>query len=256
MCLSSSFQSVPLRVSSTEPLYHPHPPPLRSTAATMAKKKSFYQQDYASHIGACIMCVASFLSVTFLSCGAPLGMLMLRSWSTSDPDHPGVYYDRPCYTLWGMRNNCWNANYTVRIDDPVIKSCPAMRRRFEAAEAFIVVALFLLLFVFGASWLKICGSNIKTIVTLLAVFTLGCTIVPFAVVTSFYYTSYCNKSFLTHRNTRYGAGYALTVTSFCIQCVGLILFLALEPEVVEQKRASASKEKEGSDAASSHESSH
>nr|ACS87856.1 b-amastin [Angomonas deanei] len=220
----------------------------------MAKKKSFYQQDYASHIGATILCVTSFLAVTFLACGTPLGMLMLRSWETSYPEYPGVTFDRPCYTLWGLRNNCWNANYTLRVDDPAIAQCGDIRSRFEAAEAFSVVALFSLLFVLGASWYKLCGSNIKTVVTLLAAFTLGSTTVPFAVVTSFYYTAFCNLDFLTRRNTRYGAGYALTVTSFSIQAVGLILFLFLEPEIVEKKtnKLEDAKEKTASDAASSH----
>lgn len=218
----------------------------------MAKKKAFYQQDYASHIGATILCVTSFLAVTFLSCGTPLGQLMLREYNETYDAYPGVIFQRPCYTLWGLRNNCWNANYTLRVDDPVIAQCPDMRSRFEAAEAFSVVALFFLLFVFGASWYKICGSNIKTIVTLLAAFTLGATTVPFAVVTAFYYTSFCNLTFLTHRFTRYGAGYALTVTSFSIQAVGLILFIFLEKEIVEKQRNTLedAKEKTVTDAAS------
>jgi hypothetical protein len=224
----------------------------------MGKKKSFYQQDYGSHIGACILCVTSFLSLTFLSCGTPLGQLMLRDWKSFNDEHPGVYYDRPCYTLWGLRNNCWNANYTERVNDPKISKCPDIRSRFEAAEAFSVVGLFSLLIVFGSSWYKICGSNIKTIVTLLAAFTLGATTVPFAVVTSFYYTSFCNLDFLTRKYTRYGAGYALTATSFCIQAVGLLLFIVLEPEMAEPKttKLSAKSEESASDAASSHKSSH
>lgn len=223
----------------------------------MAKKKSFYQQDYKSHIGAVILCVTSFLAVTFLACGTPLGMLMLRSWDESYPQYPGVLFDRPCYTLWGMRNNCWNANYTMRVDDPQIAQCGDIRSRFEAAEAFSVTALFFLLFVLGSSWYKICGSHNKTITTLLAAFTLGSTTVPFAVVTSFYYTSFCDLTFLTHRFTRYGPGYALTVTSFALQAVGLILFIALEPEIVDTKRTSVdAPEKSASDASSSAESSH
>lgn len=200
------------------------------------KKTAFYQQDYAEHIGATILCITSFLSVALLACGTPLGMLMLRSWEEFDVAHPGVRFDRPCYTLWGLRNNCWNANYTLRVDDEQIAQCPDMRSRFEAAEAFSVVGLFFLLFTFGASWYKICGSNIKTIVTLLAAFTLGSTTVPFAVVTSFYYTAFCNLDFLTHRFTRFGAGYALTVASFGLQAIGLILFIGLEREIVDKKR--------------------
>ncbi|KPA83093.1 amastin-like surface protein-like protein [Leptomonas pyrrhocoris] len=223
----------------------------------MGKKKAFYQQEYAEHIGATILCVTSFLAVTFLSCGTPLGMLMLREWNISYPEYPGVYFERPCYTLWGMRNNCWNANYTLRVDDPKIAQCPDMRSRFEAAEAFSVIALFFLLFVLGASWYKLCGASIKTVVTLLAAFTLAATIVPFAVVTAFYHTSFCNLDFLTHKYTRFGAGYALTTTSFCIQTVGLILFIFLEPAVVEPKRTTLDEPKKTpSDATSSNEPAH
>lgn len=224
----------------------------------MAKKRAFYQQDYKSHIGAAILCVTSFLAVAFLSCGTPLGMLMLRSWDTTYPQYPGVSFDRPCYTLWGMRNNCWNANYTMRVDDPQIAQCGDIRSRFEAAEAFSIVALFFLLFVLGSSWYKVCGSNNKTVTTLLAAFTLGSTTVPFAVVTSFYYTSFCNLTFLTRRFTRFGPGYALTIVSFGLQAIGLILFIALEPEKVEQKRNMLEdhKEKTASDSSSSTESSH
>lgn len=207
----------------------------------MGRKKSFYDQEYSKHIGAVIMCIASFVAVALATCGTPLGMLMIRNWTPGQPAGGGDYISRPCYTLWGKRNNCWNANYSMRITDSNISQCGDIRTRFEAAEAFSIVALFALLFVFGASWYKICGSEIKSTVTVLSVFAIGATTVPWAIVTSFYYTPYCGLTFLTHYETTLGAGFALLVASFGVQVLALILFVALEPEKVAKQSSDDSK---------------
>ncbi|KAK7200012.1 amastin-like surface protein-like protein [Novymonas esmeraldas] len=217
----------------------------------MARRKAFYEQEYSRHIGAVIMCIASFVAVALATCGTPLGMLMLRTWDET-PEEGGNPEFRPCFTLWGKRNNCWNANYSDRVTDPLIAGCSDIRTRFEAAEAFSVIALFSLLFVFGASWSKICGSSIKTTVMVLSVFAIGATTVPWAIVTSFYYTPFCGLEFLTYKQTRFGAGYALLVASFAVQVLGLILFTFLEPEIVSTKRE---EDKEAGSDASSHASS-
>lgn len=194
----------------------------------MAKSKAFYQKDYGSHVGATILFVTSFLALVFLTCGVPLGVLMLRSNT------------RSCYTMWGFRPNCWAAAYEWRVEED---TCFDRRTRWEAAEAFSVIALFSLLFNMGTAWMMLSGSDIKTITTLTAIFSVGTTTVPWAVVTSIYYTHYCGEWTFTHRSCKLGTGYILMVLSFALQCVGFILFLFLEPESPTSAASKAEKKR-------------
>lgn len=204
----------------------------------MAKSKAFYKKDYGSHVGATILLITSFLGLVFMTCGVPLGVLMLRTNT------------RSCNTLWGYRPNCWDAAYEWRVEED---TCADRRARWETAEAFSVVALFSLLFNIGAAWAMISGSDCKTIATLIAVFSIGTTTVPWAVVTSLYYTHYCGEWTYTHHHRKLGTGYILMVVSFAIQCVGFILFLFIEPEhPTSQKVSSEEKQSlKGSDSKAS-----
>ncbi|KAG5496552.1 hypothetical protein JIQ42_03381 [Leishmania sp. Namibia] len=206
----------------------------------MVNKKPFYDQEYRKHVGAVFMLIATFVALTLTTCGTPLGMLMIRSWNTTVV--PGAEAEfHPCFTLWGKHNNCGKPDYSMRITDPPISTCYDIRVRFEAAEAFSVLAIFSLLAVLGACWYKICGSDTKMAVILLSVFSIGCTTVPWAVVTAFYYTPFCGLEFLTRKETSFGAGYVLLVVSFVVQVPSLALFMFLEPGTLKKKAAGASK---------------
>ncbi|GET90693.1 amastin-like surface protein-like protein [Leishmania tarentolae] len=206
----------------------------------MAHRKSFYNQEYSKHIGAVILFIISFLAELFMVCGTPLGMLMVRSWG-ADLTNTSDLARNPCFTLWGLHPDCSKPDYSLRITDSPIFNCSVMHVRFEAAEAFSIVAIFSLLALWGACWYVICGSKIQKIVMLIAVFSIGSTIVPWALVTSFYYTQYCGLEFLTHKHTRFGAGYALVITSFALQVVGLILFAIFEPDTWKKRPANDEK---------------
>ncbi|KAG5472311.1 hypothetical protein LSCM1_03710 [Leishmania martiniquensis] len=206
----------------------------------MGSKKPFYYQEYRQHVGAVIMLIATFVAFILTTCGTPLGMLMIRSWNATPV--PGEEAEvNPCYTLWGKHNNCAKPTYSMRITDPPISTCDDIRIRFEAAEAFSVLAIFSLIGVLGAAWYKICGSDIKLTVILLSAFSIGCTTVPWAVVTAFYYTSFCGLEFLTHKETSLGAGYVLLIISFVVQIISLILFVFLEPDTSKKKSEVAGK---------------
>ncbi|CBZ28771.1 amastin-like surface protein-like protein [Leishmania mexicana MHOM/GT/2001/U1103] len=201
----------------------------------MANKKSFYNQEYRQHVGAVILFIVSFLTTVFTVCGTPLGMLMIRSWGEDLSGSSAELELNPCFTLWGLHSDCSKPDYSLRITDEPIINCSDMHVRFEAAEAFSILAIFSLVGVFGASWYMICGSKIKKAVMLLAVFAIGSTTVPWAIVTAFYYTPFCGLDFLTNTHTRFGAGYALLVTSFVLQIIGLILFVIFEPDTSKKR---------------------
>ncbi|AIO00326.1 amastin-like surface protein-like protein [Leishmania panamensis] len=208
-------------------------------------KKSFYDQEYRKHSGAVMMLIASFVALVFATCGTPLGMLMIRSWEENSSDSGSDLVINPCYTLWGVQNRCGRPYFARRITDPPIINCSDIHTRFEAAEAFSVLAIFSLFGVLGGSWYKICGSNIKTTVMMLSVFTIAFTTVPWATVTAFYYTPFCGQEFLTNKQTRFGAGYALLVASFAVQIVGLILFVIFEPNTLKMKLVNDEKDAVG-----------
>lgn len=207
----------------------------------MAKRKSFYQQEYQRHIGATVLLITSFMAAAFMICGTPLGVLMTRD-RTND--------ERSCYTLWGFKRNCWNADYHKRVEED---TCKERRLRFEAAEAFSIIAIFAIFGVFGAAWYKICGSEIKLLTTVMGFFALGSTTVPWAVVTALYYSFYCGENTFTREKMRYGDGYILILTSFCIQCVGLLVFMFVEPETAMPVKEAAPQDSSDSASATSNE---
>eukprot|EP00796_Vickermania_ingenoplastis_P005841 gene5841-4165_t len=187
----------------------------------MAKKRSFYDLDYLNHIGGSIFLFFTFAALTLSTCATPSGQLMVPH----DPSNPKN--SKMCYTLWGIRPNCWNAAYSWRIDeDP----CPHRLYRWQSAEAFSIVALFSLFFQLFGAYFLVAGSNIKKEMVALSLFSAATTVVPWAVIASFYYTNYCGEWTLTHRNTTLGAGFKLLVTSFVVQMAGFFAVLFLEPE--------------------------
>ncbi|KAG5498600.1 hypothetical protein JKF63_02886 [Porcisia hertigi] len=196
----------------------------------MGSRKAFYNQEYGKHVGAVIMFIASFVALLFTTVGTPLGMLMVRS--PASVASIAVVGSNACFTLWGLHGDCNQPDYPGRITSPTIFNCRPMHVRFEVAEAFSVLSIFTVLFVCGASWYKICGSHIKRAIILLSIFSIACVLVPWAIVTSFYYTSFCGLKFLTREEARLGPGYALLITSFVVQIVSLILFIFLEPETI------------------------
>lgn len=192
----------------------------------MAKKRAFYDMDYRQHIGGTIFLFLTFACLTLSTCATPSGQLMVPN----DPTDPTN--KKMCYTLWGIRPNCWNAAYSWRIDE---ETCPHKLFRFQTAEAFSIIALFSLFFqLFGAYYL-VDGSNLKMEMLALSLFSAVTTIVPWAIVTSFYYTNYCGDWTLTHVNTKFGAGYILLVTSSVAQLIGFVVLMFLEPDFVPKK---------------------
>ncbi|EPY43210.1 amastin-like surface protein-like protein [Angomonas deanei] len=135
----------------------------------------------------------------------------------------------------------------------VEETCHDRRRRFEAGEAFIVVALFsLLIQLFFTATQLIGDSYVKFLVIGISVFSIGTTTVPWAVTVSFYFTTYCGETTFTKESFKYGTGFILMVVSFAVQCLSLILFTALEPtkegcekrKVVMAERAAARRAEE------------
>lgn len=177
------------------------------------KGPSLFEQ-MRQHIGATILFVTTFLGLVFMSVGVPLGVLRSR------------YEKSACYTMWGWKENCWNAAYSWRIHD---EDCPDILHRFEVAEAFSVIALFSFLMVFLLAYLQIIGLKVKYLTAFSAFFTLCTTTVPWAVVLALYYSPYCGKYSYTRVHNKKAAGLALMITSFSIQGFGLLLYLIFEP---------------------------
>lgn len=181
----------------------------------MAKHhRKFYERDYAKHIGATILLFFEFCALAFMSCGIPLGVLRKRGDS------------KECHTLWGIRPNCWKAEYVWRIES---ETCADRLHRWQAAEAFSIVAVFAILFVLGGAYYQLSGSNVKVFTILMSIFTIASTTVPWAVVTAFYFTDFCGEKTLTKEGQKYGSGYILMVVSFACQATGLLAFIFLEP---------------------------
>ncbi|ORC90983.1 amastin [Trypanosoma theileri] len=189
----------------------------------MAKAKNFFVRDYAGHKGATFLLVACILAFIFLVIGTPLGVLRNRV-------DPSI-----CYTLWGTRK-CSSPDYDYRI---AWDTCYGRRVRFAFAEAFTIIAMFFLVLNGIACWYCLSGWNGKWWTFLLALFTFATNFVPWTVVASVYHTTYCGSDTYTKTYTKYGPGFALLVTSFCVHFVGIVGLVLMEPYVavvVEDKK--------------------
>ncbi|KEG09349.1 amastin [Trypanosoma grayi] len=178
----------------------------------MSKSKSFFNKPYSRHIGATTLLLACVLSLIFVVIGTPLGVLKMK-----DPPYS-------CYTLWGTRP-CNSPNYDDRVEwDP----CTARRHRFEFGEACSILSMAFFVANFIACWYCIGGADIKWWIVGISVFSIASCTVPWAVVASIYHVEFCGSGKYTHMNTKYDAGFALLVTGFVVQCVGVIAFVVLE----------------------------
>lgn len=192
----------------------------------MAKAKYIWEKDYMSHIGGTIMLFLTFAALGLSVPGTPLGQLMVKR----DPsDYSNT---KMCYTLWGIRPNCWSAHYSWRVEE---ETCMHRLYRWQAAEAFSIVALFSLFFQLFAAYYVLENYNLKLTVILMSCFSIATSVVPWAVITSFYCTNFCGQWHLTHVNTNLGDGYKLLVSSTAVQVVSLILFVFLEPEYKKKR---------------------
>lgn len=198
----------------------------------MGKQKAFYDKDYRSHFGATIFFVCTFICFALCTIGTPMGMLMIHSAYPADATDPAG--KNPCYTLWGAQSECLATTYSWRI---IQEKCTAKLRRWEFAEAFSIIAIFSLFFQFFGLWLQIDGNQYKIPLLILSGISIVSTIIPFAIVSSFYNTEFCGDNTLTSKNTSLGNGYALLLSSFCLQVVGTIVFVLLEPGRVIKKRS-------------------
>lgn len=195
----------------------------------MAKKRSFYDLDYADHIGGSVYFILNFIAFVLVTVGTPLGQLMIKKPDGATwPDE----FHNPCYTLWGIHNDCHKPDYYWRVE---YDQCPARRFRLESAEAFSIIAIFFTFFQIFAAYMLTAGSEIKTTVLCMTLFTAACTVVPFAVVAALYNTNYCGDWTMTHRNNTYGAGFYVLIASFAVQMIGFFVVLFLEPEPKPKK---------------------
>ncbi|EPY33434.1 amastin-like surface protein-like protein [Strigomonas culicis] len=187
----------------------------------MAKHKSMFDKNYRQHIGATVAILTTFLAFVFLTTGAPLGQLVSRAEGS-----------KGCYTLWGLRDDCSSPAYSWRIAE---ETCHDKRRRLEAAEAFIIMGIFGLLVQFLFVYYQLCDEqSYKMILVLLSLFSVGCTTVPWAVVTAFYYTPFCGEKNFMAANVRFSTGYILILVSFALQVIGCFAIIVFEEDAYEQ----------------------
>ncbi|KAH9579808.1 Amastin surface glycoprotein [Trypanosoma melophagium] len=185
----------------------------------MAKGSNFFVRNYSGHVGATAFLVACMLSFIFIVIGTPLGVLKNRA----DPTI--------CYTLWGTRK-CSSPDYDYRV---AWDTCYSRRVRFEFAEALSIAAMFFMVVNGIMCWYCIGGWNGKWWTFAASLVALASNFVPWTVVASVYHTAFCGSDTYTKAHTKYAPGFALLVTSFCVQCVGIVCLVALEPYVPVEK---------------------
>lgn len=183
----------------------------------MAKHHRFWQKDYAHHVGATVQLITCFLAWVFLIIGTPLSVFNIRDKNEYGPN--------ACYTLWGRHNDCKSPDYDWRVD---FEQCDAVRIRFQCAEAFSILPIFSLMLQWLFSFYQLGGANYKIFIMLIALLSLGSTTVPWAIVSALYHQNFCGVDTFTHVRNTYGAGFALILTSWCVQCIGFVMFIFFE----------------------------
>ncbi|KAH9577562.1 Amastin surface glycoprotein [Trypanosoma melophagium] len=171
-------------------------------------------------LGAILYGVVGFIAFLFVLVGTPIDQFRERSQNIAG--------NTPCLTLWGKKEKCYSLKYDIRPAD-LFRGCDKLVDRFRAAEAFAIISIGVMLVavILGLVTCCCCGC-----LRWVACGLMGLSIVTVCIVWALMANAYnadvggCLYTPLK-RSVKYGAGFALTVTGWCLIFVSLILLNVL-----------------------------
>ncbi|CAD2219866.1 amastin-like surface protein-like protein [Angomonas deanei] len=126
-----------------------------------------------------------------------------------------------CYTMWGYKTDCSSTKYTSK--GTAAFGCGRRRNNMNGAAAFAIISIFLTLVALVFGILLICkclGAIVPLILSIIAMVTI---LISWACVAGVYTQGFCGGN-PYKTNMKYGAGFGLLVTAWCLEVI-LVIFL-------------------------------
>lgn len=173
----------------------------------------------AGKVGLVFYCALQLCAFVLVLVGTPIDQFRSK-------DNDELIGDTPCLTLWGYKSKCYGTKYDSRTKD-IWALCDDRRTRFQAAEAFAIISIG----VFGAAALfgfiqLCCCPCFRWFCLVLNIVGIVTCCVTWACMASEYNTGRGIACAALKDGMRYGAGFALFVTGWCL-CIINIVFLML-----------------------------
>ncbi|KEG09347.1 amastin [Trypanosoma grayi] len=135
-----------------------------------------------------------------------------------------------CVTFWGLKNDCKTNGYTLRPADMMCEEGNTrLRQVFQAAEAFSIISIFVVL-VSGIAVVKqLAGSSTHWIAVLSALLSVATVLIPWACMAAVPHSNMCGEAFKAawKANWKFSAGFGLFVSGWAIQVIGTACLILL-----------------------------
>ena len=137
-----------------------------------------------------------------------------------------------CITLWGVKNDCTQSDYTTRVNDLPI--CDNAKSRLRAGEAFALISIGLEVIGIIVALLGELASIglMRWVAGGVGILTTGSLLITWGVVAAFWNQSVCDgvPAYKDLNTWNYGSAFGLFVTSFCVVIIGTVIVFVLKPE--------------------------
>lgn len=175
----------------------------------------------AGKVGLVFYCALQLCAFVLVLVGTPIDQFRSKG-------HDGLIGDTPCLTLWGYKDKCYSTKYDLRTKE-IWALCDDRRTHFLVAEVLSIISIgvFGAAAVFGFIQLCCCSSCCRCVCLLLNILGVGAAGVTWAFMVTEYNIQYDNNACFKLKSLyKYGAGFALFVTGWCL-CLVNIVFLML-----------------------------
>ncbi|RNF24685.1 amastin, partial [Trypanosoma conorhini] len=156
----------------------------------------------------------------FVLVGTPLDQFRLKGEK--------ITTNKPCLTLWGWKLKCYSTKYELR-PSKLYEGCPTLLKHFKAAESFSIISIILLLVaaILGLVTCCCCGC-LRIVASLLSGVGIVTVLIVWALMADAYNRRVGGCMLTPFKDTqKYGAGFALLVTGWCILFVAIVLLNVL-----------------------------
>jgi hypothetical protein len=171
-------------------------------------------------IGIIIYSILQFVAFLFILVGTPIDMFRVKGEK--------VIGNKGCVTMWGYKKKCYSTTYDLKVGK-IFELCKGRKDRFRAAEAFAIINIIIYGVACVLGFVMLCCCHcLRWVCLVLNIF--GFTsVVSWAIMADAYGSKsgdlgagYCGKLKTLYK---YGAGFALLVTAWCLDIVNIIFLM-------------------------------
>ncbi|ORC93507.1 amastin [Trypanosoma theileri] len=169
-----------------------------------------------SKIGAILYGIIGLIAFLFVLVGTPIDQFRSR---TED-----LVGNTPCLTLWGQKQKCYSTKYDLRPAE-LFPGCSTLVDRFKAAEGFAIISIGVLLIaaLVGLVTCCCCGC-LRWIACILMVLAIATVCIVWGLMANMYNAKVGGCVYTPFKHDyKYGAGFALVVTGWCLIFVSLVV---------------------------------